>query len=286
VKRSALVAALAVLAVCAGAQEPARPAAAAPESPAFEYAVGPRDLLEIRVLEVPELNVERRVTERGTIDLPLLGEFEVRGLSAAQVQDRLERLLTEKYVNRANVSVIVREFANKPVSILGAVQRPGSLNISGRWTVLEAITAAGGLNDRAGKKIYVLRRSDNGLSDTLEISTEELFRSASPMWNIPIFPSDIVNIPPRTTVNVICLGEVKNPGTLQFQSDERLTLLAVIAKAGGLSDRASKTIMIRRRRADGNDVEQRVDYKRVLSGKESDPEIFPDDVVVVKESFF
>jgi polysaccharide export outer membrane protein len=251
-----------------------------------EYAVGPKDLLEIKVLEIPELNVDRRVTDGGSIDLPLLGDFQVSGLTATQVRDRLEKMLTDKYVNRANVSVVVREYANKPVSILGAVQKPGSLNISGRWTLLQAISAAGGLSERAGKRIYVLRRSENGLSDTLEIPTDELFQSGAPMWDIPIFPSDIVNIPPRTTVNVICLGEVKNPGTLQFQSDERLTLLAVIAKAGGLSDRASKTIMIRRRRADGNDVEQRVDYKRVLSGKESDPEIFPDDVVVVKESFF
>jgi polysaccharide export outer membrane protein len=285
--RQALVVGLAALSLRAGAQEPGAPAAGAvAAAPAYEYAVGPRDLLELRVLEVPDLNVERRVSERGTIDLPLLGEFDVRGLSAAQVRDRLERMLTEKYVNRASVSVTVREFANKPVSILGAVQKPGSLNISGRWTVLEAITAAGGLNERAGRKIYVLRRAENGLSDTLEIPTDELFQSASPMWNIPIFPSDIVNIPPRTTVTVICLGEVKSPGTLQFQSDERLTLLAVIAKAGGLSDRASKAITIRRRRADGSDFEQRADYKRILSGKEPDPEIFPDDVVVVKESFF
>jgi polysaccharide export outer membrane protein len=275
-----------VLAGASRAQEPAPAPAPPPASQAYEYVVGPRDLLEIRVLEVPELNVDRRVTERGTIALPLLGEFDVRGQNATQVRDQLERMLVEKYVNRANVSVVVREYANKPVSILGAVQRPGSLNISGRWTVLEAITAAGGLNDRAGSKIYVLRRSENGLSDTLQIPTEELFRGASPMWNIPIFPSDIVNIPARTTVSVICLGEVKNPGALQFQSDERVTLLAVIAKAGGLSDRASKNILIRRRKPDGRDTEQRVDYKKILAGKQSDPEILPDDVVVVKESFF
>jgi polysaccharide export outer membrane protein len=170
--------------------------------------------------------------------------------------------------------------------MLGAVQRPGSLNISGRWTLLEAITAAGGLNERAGKKIYVLRRADNGLSDTLEVPTQDLFEMTDPMWNIPIFPSDIVNIPGKTSVVVVCLGEVKSPGTLQFDSGDRITLLTVIAKAGGLSDRASPAIRVKRRGPDGRDTELKFDYKRVLSGRDPDPELRPDDVVVVKESFF
>jgi polysaccharide export outer membrane protein len=272
--------AAAALAQAATVQTAPAPAAAA------DYTVGPRDLLEIRVLEIPELNVERRVSERGTIDLPMLGDFEVSGLSAAEVGDRLERMLTEKYVNRANVSVVVKDYSNKPVSILGAVQRPGSLNISGRWTLLEAITAAGGLNERAGKKIYVLRRADNGLSDTLEVPTQELFEMTDPMWNIPIFPSDIVNIPGKTSVMVVCLGEVKSPGTLQFDSGDRITLLTVIAKAGGLSDRASSAIRVKRRGPDGKDMELKFDYKRVLAGRDQDPDLRPDDVVVVKESFF
>jgi polysaccharide export outer membrane protein len=195
-------------------------------------------------------------------------------------------MLTDKYVNRANVSVVVREYANKPVSILGAVQKPGSLNISGRWTLLQAISAAGGLSERAGKRIYVLRRSENGLSDTLEIPTDELFQSGAPMWDIPIFPSDIVNIPGKTTVTVYCIGEVKSPGALTFDSGDRITLLSAMAKAGGLSDRASSAVRIKRKGPDGKESEIRVDYKRVLSGKEPDPTLLPDDVVVVKESFF
>src|SRR5450631_1085721 len=86
-----------------------------------EYRLGPRDLLEIKVLEVPELNIERRVSDRGTVALPLLGDFPVEGLTAAEVRGKLESLLKEKYVNRADVSIVIKDFANKPVSILGAV---------------------------------------------------------------------------------------------------------------------------------------------------------------------
>jgi len=189
-------------------------------------------------------------------------------------------------VNRANISIVVKEFANKPVSVLGAVQKPGSLSISGRWTLVNAITAAGGLTATAGHKIYVLRRAENGLSDTLEIRSDELFRSATALWNIPIQPSDIINIPARTAMTVFCLGEVKTPGALQFDSDDRLTLLSVIAKAGGLTDRASKTVRIKRRGADGKDVEKVVDFKRIVSGQIPDLPIEPNDVIVVKESFF
>jgi polysaccharide export outer membrane protein len=257
----------------------------AQESPG-DYRIGSKDLLEIRVLEISELNVERRVADSGAIDLPLLGQVNIAGKTAVEIQQQLESLLRAKYVNRANVSVIVKEFANKPVSIVGAVVRPGSLNISGRWYLLQAISAAGGLDATAGKKIYVLRRGDNGLSDVLEIQRDDLLQGASPMWNVPIFAGDVVNIPARSVVKVYCLGEVRQPGALEFDSDDRITLLSVIAKAGGLTDRASKTILIKRKGADGKDTETKVNYKAVIAGKEPDPPLKANDVVVVSESFF
>jgi polysaccharide export outer membrane protein len=257
----------------------------AQESPG-DYRIGSKDLLEIRVLEISELNVERRVADSGAIDLPLLVQVNIAGKTAVEIQQQLESLLRAKYVNRANVSVIVKEFANKPVSIVGAVVRPGSLNISGRWYLLQAISAAGGLDATAGKKIYVLRRGDNGLSDVLEIQRDDLLQGASPMWNVPIFAGDVVNIPARSVVKVYCLGEVRQPGALEFDSDDRITLLSVIAKAGGLTDRASKTILIKRKGADGKDTETKVNYKAVIAGKEPDPPLKANDVVVVSESFF
>ena len=261
--------------------------AMAPPVDAGEYRVGPKDLVEIRVFEVPDLNVERRVSSSGTLDLPVLGQFTVTGLTADELRDRLQALLTSKFTYRANVSVVVKEYANKPVSILGAVQKPGSLNISGRWTLLQAISAAGGLSERAGRKVYVLRQDENGLSAQLEIDADDLFRRSSPIWNVPIFPSDVVNIPVRAEVKVFCLGAVKQPGALVFDTDDRISLLSVIAKAGGLTSRAaSGNIRVKRRGPDGRDVETVVNYGRIVNGKDPDPILKPDDVVVVKESFF
>jgi polysaccharide export outer membrane protein len=262
------------------------PLALQAQEQAVDYRIGPKDLLEIHVFEVPDLNVERRVSDSGSIELPLLGGVPVSGLSAADVKTKLESLLTAKYVNRASVSVVIKEFANSPVSILGAVQKPGPLNISGNWYLLQAISAAGGLTPQAGRAIYVLRHASNGLSDRLEIKVDDLFRGSSSTWNIPIFPSDVVNIPARATVKIFCLGEVKSPGALEFDSDDRISLLSVIAKAGGLSDRASNSIRIKHRGPDGKDVETVVNFRRIVAGKDPDPVLSRDDVVIVKESFF
>lgn len=251
-----------------------------------EYRIGSKDLLAITVLEIPDLNVERRVADNGSIDLPLLGAVAVAGKTATEARAQLEDLLRSKYVNRANVSVIVKEFANKPVSVVGAVTKPGALTLSGRWYLLQAISAAGGLDASAGRKIFVLRRADNGLSDVLEIKRDDLMQGMASTWNIPIFPGDVVNIPARSTVKVFCLGEVKAPGALEFDSDDRISLLSVIAKAGGLTDRASKTILIKRKGPDGRDVETKVNYKAVIAGKDPDPLLKADDVVVVQGSFF
>ena len=252
-----------------------------------EYRIGPRDLLEIKVLELPELNVERRVGDSGVVNLPLVGDVPVAGLTATESADRLSSILTAKYVNRANVTIVIKEYTNKPISVLGAVQKPGSLNVSGKWDLLQAISAAGGLGQFAGKKIYVLRRSENGLSDRLEIATDDLFVNPSPKWNVTIYPSDVINIPARTPVRVFCLGEVRTPGALDFDSDDRITLLSAIAKAGGLTDRAARgNIRIKRRGPDGKDLEMTANYGRIVSGKDPDPTLKGDDVVVVKESFF
>lgn len=271
----------AVLAILAAAS------AAAQEPASTEYRLGPKDLLEIKVIEVPDVNGERRVGDDGAIDLPMVGKVPVSGLTASEVADRIEAVLTAKYVNRANVSVVIKDYANKPVSIIGAVQRPGSLNIAGRWDLLQAIAAAGGLAPNAGRRIYVLRRGENGLSDRLEIDRDELFLRSSERWNVPIYPSDVVNIPPRTTVKIFCVGEVRSPGALELDSDDRITLLSVIAKAGGFTSRAAKgSIRIKRRGSDRKDVELTADYSRIVSGKDPDMELMADDVVIVKESFF
>jgi polysaccharide export outer membrane protein len=263
----------------------ALPSAAQTEE-ANPYRIGPKDLIEIKVFEVPELNIERRVEENGTLALPLIGEVEAEGLTPNELSERLRVLLEAKYIQRASVAVAVREYRSRPISVIGAVRQPGALAFSGRWTLLEAIAAAGGLAENHGSSIYVLRSSDNGLSDQIRIDVRELMVEARPEANIPVFAGDLINIPATIEITVFCLGAVARPGALTFKSNERLTLLAAIARAGGLSERASHSIIIRRTDRDGREMEIAANYKRIVAGKQADPSLEPNDVVVVKESFF
>lgn len=254
------------------------------------YRIGPRDLIRIEVYDVPELNVERRVSESGAVNLPLIGDVPVAGKTEEQVSQDLKDLLGSKYLQRASVGVKVLEFRSRPISVIGAVKQPGNLAFSGRWSLLEALTAAGGLAENHGNVIYILRRADNGLSDQVAINIEDLLVRADPRVNIPIFANDLINVPATVEVTVYCLGQVNQPGALSFKSTERITLLAAIARAGGLTDRAAAKILIKRAASAGSGgspaSEITVDYKRILADKEPDVELRQGDVVVVKESFF
>lgn len=250
------------------------------------YRIGPKDLVEIRVVELQELNVERRVSENGTVNLPFLEDIQAAGLTDSELAARLKVELERKLLQRATVSVQVREFRARPISVIGAVQSPGPLEFAGRWTLLEAITAAGGLAASHGRIAYVLRHADNGLSDQVEINLDDLLVRADPRVNVPIFPNDLINIPGTLEVTIYFLGEVGQPGALTFKSTERMTLLTAIARAGGLTDRAGRTIRIRREDAAGKGREIEADYKRILAGKDPDVALREGDVIVVKESFF
>jgi polysaccharide export outer membrane protein len=255
--------------------------------PTSEYVIGPKDLLEIKVQEVPDLNVERRVQDNGSIDLPLLGQVPVSGATPLDLRDRLAALLTAKYVNQAYVTVTVKEYTNRPILILGGVVRPGALNLAGRWTLQQAILNAGGLAPGAGKKISVLRTADNGLTDRLDVLADELFVKLNPVWNIPIYPGDVVNVGIRQEVSVYFLGAFKTTGAVKVWSDEKLTFLMMMARVGGLTDVGSKSgVRIRRTDADGKSVEIPVNYGRILSGKDPDIPLQADDVVIAKESLF
>jgi len=250
------------------------------------YRIGARDLLSVRVDEDDKLNSDRRVSESGIINLPLIGDVQVVGKTTGEAEQLISRLLVEKYMQRASVAVQVVEFRSRPITVIGAVKAPGNLGFSGRWTLLEAIAAAGGLADSHGNVVYVLRRADSGLSDQVTIDLDELLVRGDPRINIPIFANDLINIPGTVEITVYCLGEVSRPGAVAFKSNERITVLTAIAHAGGLTDRASKKILVKRATPVDGRAEITVDYNKIIAGKEPDLELRQGDVIVVKESFF
>ena len=250
------------------------------------YRVGPKDLIDIRIFEEPALNGQYRVSEQGAIRLPLIGNFPVAGLTEAQLVETLQGHLEDNYLQRASVTVEIREYLSQPISVIGAIANPGNLDLSGRYTLLQAITAAGGLAENHGNSVFIRRRAENGLSDQIEISLEALMMGNDPRLDIPIFANDVINVPATLEITIYLLGEVETQGALAFANTRRVTLLTAISRAGGLTDRASDKITVRRAREDGSVDEIVVDYKRIVNGRATDLVLEDGDVIVIKESFF
>jgi polysaccharide export outer membrane protein len=264
-------------------------AALAAQQPAStEYRVGPKDLLEVTAMGVPEINkLVVRVSEDGRVTLPLIGEVSVDNLTQSEVEKKLIKLLGEKYVIDPQVTVFILEYKSKRVSILGAVEKPGPYELLGRQTVMSVISQAGGMTRDAGNEIIVIRQLADGTSTSIRISIDDLFVKGEARLNIPLEPNDIVNIPVDKVVLIYVFGQVKNPGALQVKRSSIPTLLQAIAQAGGFSDRAGKGgIKIRRKDAAGRDVELSVNVKNILKGKIKDIPLMENDTVYVPESLF
>ncbi len=260
---------------------PGAPAAGAGERPG-----GTADLREISVFEIPELNRTVRVSENGAISLPLVGEIRAGGLTPPQLEDELRRRLGQKYVRDPQVSVFVREHGSKKVSVLGAVGKPGVYEMLGPRTLLQVLAQAGGLTEDVGAVLYVIRNG-GALPGKIAVDVDDLMVSRDPALNVAIEPGDVVSAPIDRPLYVYVDGAVKTPGRIEQLASRPITLLQVIAKAGGATERANlKGVQILRKSPDGTQTTVEFNIKRIRRGKEPDPILGEGDVVVVPETFF
>jgi len=250
------------------------------------YELGPRDAIRLEVAGDSTLTGEYRLTDGGTITLPLVGEVLASGRTAGELARHLEELLEKDFLADAQVRVQVTDVRSQTISVLGAVARPGTLGYPGDWTLLEALTAAGGMSTERGDSIHILRRADNGLSDQVAVPVEGLLLRGEPKYNLPVFAGDLINVERTRKITIYLLGEAAGTGAQEFDSTDRVTLLTLIARVGGLTDRASSRLRIKRRGSDDRMEEIRASYKRILAGDEPDVELHDGDIVVVDESFF
>ncbi len=250
------------------------------------YRMGAEDLVKVDVVEAPSLATQARVSDAGTLEVPVLGAVQAAGLTPAELEAALEQRLEADYLEKATVRVQVLELRSQTVTVIGAVANPGSYGYPGGWTLLEAISAAGGLTAERGDEVRILRRASNGLSDQVSIPLDELISRTTPKVDLPVFADDVINVEKTHPVTIYLLGEAAKTGAIPFKSTDRVSLLTVIASVGGLSDRASPHLQIKRRGADGKLTEIEANYKRILEGRDPDVELRDGDIVVVKESFF
>jgi len=168
-----------------------------------DYQIGPEDLLDIQVFGVSELSRTVRVSSRGFISLPLLGEVKVAGLTSSALENRLAELLAKDYLQNPQVSVFIKEFTSQRVTVGGAVTKPGVYPLKGRTTLLQAIALAGGLDDKASpsNQVTVFRSPPAGDKQTLEFNLKEIRNNERPD---PILQDDdIITVRTNTTAYVV-----------------------------------------------------------------------------------
>jgi polysaccharide export outer membrane protein len=252
---------------------------------ASDAPIGPRDYLEIKVFQDPSLNTKITVSDDGRITMPLLGKVEVSGLTPADLESRIKTMLEAKYITKADVTVTVLEAGSKPISVIGAVTRPGRIGITGGISLIQAITQAGGLATGYGRTLYVLRTAANGLNEQIAIDIDDLMVNGNPDLNLPLRANDVINVPIDTQINIYVLGEVMHPGSVQFRRSQTPTLLQALAAAGGPTDRASKAVILKRV-VSGTEKTFRYDFKKIIDGRQNDVVLLDGDRIVIKESFF
>lgn len=261
--------------------------AAAQELPILstDAPVGPKDVVDVKVMEDANISGRVTVSEDGTLPLNVVGKVQVAGLTSTQIEGKLKALLEADILTRATVSVQVVEFASKPISVVGAVVRPGRIGATGNTTLIQAITQAGGLAAGHGKQLYVLRTARNGLSEQVAIDITQLMVEGRPELNIPLAPNDLVNVPLDTPISVYVMGEVMRPGKIEFRSSQTPTLLQAIAAAGGPTDRASRRVVIKRI-VNGREQTIKMNFREIISGKRNDELLLDNDTVYVEEALF
>jgi polysaccharide biosynthesis/export protein len=250
---------------------------------AADYRLGAEDLLDITILNIPEgvvgpipRKMEVRLSQEGLIALPLLGDLSVAGLSTTA----LEQLLRERYnefLHDPQVGVQIKEYRGQQISIIGAVARPGMYQLTGPRTLVDLLSMAGGINEKAGRQVYLYRQgSDERQSFVIDL----LSLANNPgLVNMAVQAGDVINVPLAGTFFVD--GAVGKPGA--YPLNRMYTLTQALAVAGGVNEAlaAYDEVAIFRRQTGSEHQKIPADLKEILAGRARDPHIEAEDTIVV-----
>ncbi|MEX2301587.1 MAG: polysaccharide biosynthesis/export family protein [Bryobacterales bacterium] len=258
------------------------------------YRVGAGDMLEISVFDVDELGKTVTVGSQGTLVLPLLGEVNVGGLTTPEIAARLETLYGESLLRDPQINVAVKEYRSQPVSVFGAVERPGIYQLQGRRRLLDVLAMAGGLARDAGYEVRLTRQpnppsgSAGGEPVTeaapreLVVAVQDLLTGSGEDKDNPwIEPYDVIRV--AKTGLVYVLGAVARPGGYPLEQ-ESMTVLRAISLAQGLDRRAAaqKARVIRQQGGASHEVVVRIED--ILSGAAPDAPLVDNDILFVPDS--
>lgn len=264
------------------------------------YRIGAQDEIEINVFDVPELNVTTRVRESGFVSLPLVGAVKASGLTESEFHDEVQKRLSG-YVKHPELTVFISTYGSQKVAVMGAVSRPGTYPLKkGSNSILELISEAGGVNDRAGNYLNFIPSELSGISATNDVEARARLALASqdtgalresgiqiyldqvmgtnggiPL-EIPVHGGDMVIVPEAG--KVLVEGEVQKVG--QYDLGQQMTMLGAIAAAGGITYGAKvDEVEVERETGMERKAHLVVDLQKIASGEERDVRLRNGDIV-------
>ena len=162
-----------------------------------EYHIETGDLLLITVYDQDDLKTKARVT-KGEVNFPLIGIVKAEGMTLDQLKREIEQRLEADYLVNPRVNVVVEEYQKRKVFVLGAVEKPGDIELplNKPTTVLEAITMAGGFSKVADQNgTRVIRKSSDGKENSIRVKISDITKKGQKDKDIALQPNDVIFVP-------------------------------------------------------------------------------------------
>ncbi|MEW6514338.1 MAG: polysaccharide export protein EpsE [Pseudomonadota bacterium] len=251
----------------------ARPALAA-EGP--DYLIGAGDIIRVNVFQNPELSLETRVGETGTISYPLIGAIPVGGLAIPAAERKIADMLREGgFVVQPQVNIMLMQVRGSQVAVLGQVGRPGRFPLEMANTKLTDMLATAGGIAPGGADTLVLTGVRAGKPMRMEIDVPTMLLNGNFEQDILLQGGDIIYV--HRAPMFYIYGEIQRPGSYRVERD--MTLRHALAQAGGISLRGTERgLRLYRRDAQGRMVLQ--------EDPNHDTSVRADDVIYIRESLF
>jgi polysaccharide export outer membrane protein len=257
------------------------------------YRVGVGDKIFMSVPQRSDLNRELIIKDNGNVELPLIGDVGVIGLTTQEIENRLYQALREMYPSVTEVDITLLEATSQVVHVIGQVNVPGKYNYLEDTNAWEAIRDAGGPTDLASlDDVRVVKsRSRGGSSRLANIDAALEYGTVDQLPDLD--PGDTVIVPLMEemytgTLGVNIFGQVVRPGTYKLQGSK--DLITALVQAGGTTDIASLgKVRIIRTQPDGSLNAMKINLQDYLKKGDAlaNPELRVGDTVSVpSQNFF
>jgi polysaccharide biosynthesis/export protein len=240
--------------------------------------LGPGDLIEINVYNVPELTTKARISLSGDLYLPLIDYVHVSGLTLEEAQALIEKRLQDGgFLRNPHVTIFVDEANSEGVTILGDVGKPGIYPDPASRRLYQVISEAGGFLNTASRKIAIIRPNQP------EAIRVDLPRNLADdlSGDVEILPGDTINVPRAPVIYVV--GDVGHATGLLVDNG-RLTVLEALALAGGTNHTAKLSGARIIHKTPAGATEELVQLKKMLEAKSPDIQLQADDILFIPVS--